>query len=100
MVRLVALTDGAPPNEVADQPMGTAVVEGSPQPMESFLDTLMAGLMSISEQLQPQSRGLWNPDTALVQQQAVDELPAVRCCSYSKLVAKVPGRYVILQLST
>ena len=52
--------------------MDAAVVERSSQPVESFLDTLMAGPMSITKQLRSQGRTLQNEDTVVVQQQAIN----------------------------
>ena len=80
--------------------MDAAVVERSSQPVESFLDTLMAGPMSITKQLRSQGRTLQNEDTVVVQQQAINQLPAIRRCSGSKLLSKVLGCCIILQLST
>jgi hypothetical protein len=79
--------------------MEAIAVEGSPQPLKSLLGTFMAGLMSITEQLWPQAGALWNEDTAVVEQQAVDRLPTVWRRACSKLLAKVLGCCIVLQLS-
>ena len=68
MFSLIALTHSAAMNEGADQLMKPAVVEGRPQPVEGFLDTLMTSLMSITEELWPQTGALRNEDTAVVEQ--------------------------------
>jgi hypothetical protein len=49
MFRPVVLIDGAPPNEVADKVVCTAVVERSSQAVESLLCPFMLSLMGITE---------------------------------------------------
>jgi hypothetical protein len=66
MLRLVALTDGAAPDEVPDQLMEPAVVEGGTQTVESLLCTFMSSLMGITKELWPQAGALWDEDTAVV----------------------------------
>ena len=67
MFGIIALTHSAATNEGADQLMKPAVVEGRPQPVEGFWNTLMTSLMSIME-LWPQTGALRNEDTAVVEQ--------------------------------
>lgn len=66
MFRLVALTDGAPPNKVTDKAVCAAVVERSTQPVESLLCPFMPSLMCVTQQLWPEAGAFRNEGTTIV----------------------------------